>query len=108
MTKDEIKETLRGRLRCIYSTANNGCSNVANAGGRAAGYMALGRGSACRLMGEVARGAMCSSCGYACRRWVNELSECRDDGEIREVLKKACVGWTPTPSTNRIPGEAEP
>lgn len=106
MTKDELREALRGRLRCIYASAN--CGNKANAGGSAAGYMASREGGACRIAGEVARGTECHGCGLDCGRWVGKLLGCRDDGEVREVLGKACVGWTPPPATNRIPGEAEP
>ena len=109
MTKDEIKEALQGRLHCIRTqNAKSDLCGDAAAHGPDAGYMASGRGSVCRLMGDVARGATCCGCDYTCGRWVDRLLECRDDGELREVLGKACAGWTPAATTNRIPGEAEP
>ena len=112
MTKDKIGEALRGRLRCMYAsdrgTSHCDCGNVANADGHIAGYMASGRGSICRLMSDVSRGTTCSSCDYRCGEWYGKLLACQDDGEVREVLGKACKGWTPTLQTNRIPGEAEP
>lgn len=110
MTKDELEEALQGRLRCVctQSAKSNLCGDRA-AGGRSAGYMAPRKGGICRLMCDVARGTRCTTCAYACGRWVERLLECRDDGEIREVLGKACAGWTPPATTNRIPGEeAEP
>lgn len=113
MTSDDMKEALRGRLRCIHAsaggTAYDYCDSAANVRGPDAGYMASGRNGVCRLMSEVARGSTCSSCDYACNRWYRKLRECQDDGEVREVLREACRDWTPPPeATNRIPGEAEP
>lgn len=109
MEKEKITEALRGRLRCVHASVRGDyyiCGDRA-ASGHGAGYMASHRGL-CRLMSDVARGTSCTSCDYACGGWYRQLLLCKDDGEVREVLKKACVGWTPPAATNRIPGEAEP
>jgi len=116
MTKDEVGEALQGKLRCIYAyrdsaTPGERCGNgAADTWGRDAACMTRGKGRVCHIMDDVLRGTACSdsSCRFACGEWYRKLLECRDDGEARKVLGKACTGWTPPATTNRIPGEAEP